>query len=231
MNKTNNNETVASAQPFLDAEKEQMEKLKKSAKETGESTRISTNITAEPPEATVKLPETYNDLPEDVVEQLKELQAIKDAEKLAEAEQSEIPEQDKAEEDEGKIDIPPEIQKQLDELQAIKDAKKEEEKKLEEDPDYVKFNKPYSFEGKTYNGIKLEFDEMTGADILEAEEEYIATNAQTAAQTPLKELSKGFLAFFAARACAQPIDFIMGLDGRSFSKVTRKAQTFLLSED
>ena len=51
-----------------------------------------------------------------------------------------------------------------------------------------------------------------------------------AKEIQLKELSKGYLAFFAARACAQPVDFILGLDGKSFAKITRKAQNFLLTE-
>lgn len=129
------------------------------------------------------------------------------------------------------MEVTPEIQARLDKLNEIENAEKAKRENEEKDPDYVKFNKPYHFEGKEYKGIKLEFDEMTGADILEAEEEFIAIKTQTAAQTPLKELSKGYLAFFAARACAQPVDFIMGLDGKSFSKITRKAQSFLLAED
>lgn len=128
-------------------------------------------------------------------------------------------------------ELPPEVQAQLDELAAIKAAEEDKKNALEKDPNYVKLSKPYAFEGKVYEGIKLDFDEMTGADILEAEEEFTQTKTQTAAQTPLKELSKGYLAFFAARACAQPVDFILGLDGKSFAKITRKAQNFLLTED
>lgn len=171
INHNENIETVASGQPFLDAEKEQMERLTEKAQELGRD--VSEGI---------------------------EL-------------------------------VSPEIQAKLDRLAEIEAAEKAEQENVEKDPDYVKFNKPYHFEGKEYKGIKLEFEEMTGADILEAEEEFISTKTQTAAQTPLKELSKGYLAFFAARACAQPVDFILGLDGKSFARITRKAQSFLLSED
>ena len=203
-----NTETVASAQPFLEAEKKQMEKLTEAAQDIGKTTQETSEI---PPEIQAKL------------DRLKE---IEDAEK----EKQEPLIEELEEEGRARPDVSPEIQAKLDRLKEIEDAEKAEQEDAEKDPDYIKFNKPYMFEGKEYKGIKLEFDEMTGADILEAEEEFITKKTQTAAQTPLKELSKGYLAFFAARACAQPVDFILGLDGKTFARITRKAQSFLLAE-
>lgn len=218
-NKQYQTETVAPAQPFLNAEKEQMEQLQKTAYEAGKATQKNAAETA----SVVSAPAG---LSPEVQAQLDELAAIKAAQKEEQEPKEEI------EEVKPQVSvIPPEVQAQLDELAALKEAEKTEQEEQEKDPDYVKFAKPYKFEGKEYKGVKLEFDEMTGADILEAEEEFIQTKTQTAAQTPLKELSKGYLAFFAARACAQPIDFILGLDGKSFAKITRKAQSFLLAED
>lgn len=218
-NKQYQTETVAPAQPFLNAEKEQMEQLQQKAHESGEVTQMSAT-------EAVSAVSALTGMSPEVQAQLNELAAIKAAQK---AEQE--PKKETGEVKPQVSDIPPEVQAQLDELAALKEAEKSEQEEQEKDPDYVKFAKPYKFEGKEYKGIKLEFDEMTGADILEAEEEFIQTKTQTAAQTPLKELSKGYLAFFAARACAQPVDFILGLDGKSFAKITRKAQSFLLAED
>ena len=249
INHNENTETVASAQPFLNAEKEQMEELTRKAKESGANVEASASgfgeITPEiyaEPHKSEEVEAVEKEVVQAGLEEVKvensgvspEIQAKLD--RLAEIEAAEKKKEKVIQEDpeEVKVEnsgVSPEVQAKLDKLAEIEAAEKEEQEDLEKDPDYVKFNRPYKFEGKEYNGIKLDFDEMTGADILEAEEEFIATKTQTAAQTPLKELSKGYLTFFAARACAQPVDFIIGLDGKSFAKVTRRAQTFLLSED
>ena len=260
MTEIKHEETVASAQPFLDAEKEQMEQLQQKSKELGETTTMNAEEAASvisvlqdeasanqslPPEVQAQLKELeelkkkdeevaqevqeekdWSHLPPEVQEQLKELEELK---KKEQGEQEELPEEQEEKEDWSHL--PLEVQAQLKELEEIKKKEQEEQKEKESDPNYIKFAKPYSFEGVEYKGIRMDFDEMTGADILEAEEEFIQTKTQTAAQTPLKELSKGYLSFFAARACAQPVDFILGLDGKSFAKVTRKAQAFLLAED
>lgn len=228
MENTHLNQEVAAGQAFFNAEKEQMnqlmekskeqmDQLTEKSKELAETTQMSA---AEAASVVTSFAQKANELTPGVQAQLDELEAIKAAKRVA----AETPKQPVA-------TVSPEVQAQLDELAAIKAAEEDKKNALEKDPNYVKLSKPYTFEGKTYEGVKLDFDEMTGADILEAEEEFIQTKTQTAAQTPLKELSKGYLAFFAARACAQPVDFILGLDGKSFAKITRKAQNFLLAED
>lgn len=222
MENTHLNQEVAAGQAFLNAEKEQMDQLMEKSKELAETTQMSA---AEAASVVTSFAQKANELPPEVQAQLDELAAIKATQAV----------KDEVEEFEEALaqlnEISPEVQAQLDELAAIKAAEEDKKNTLEKDPNYVKLSKPYTFEGKVYEGIKLDFDEMTGADILEAEEEFTQTKTQTAAQTPLKELSKGYLAFFAARACAQPVDFILGLDGKSFAKITRKAQNFLLTED
>lgn len=229
MENTHLNQEVAAGQAFFNAEKEQMDQLMEKSKEQmdqltekskelAETTQMSA---AEAASVVTSFAQKANELTPEVQAQLDELAAIKSAEKT----ESEVELQQPV------ATVPPEVQAQLDELAAIKAAEEDKKNTLEKDPNYVKLSKPYTFEGKVYEGIKLDFDEMTGADILEAEEEFTQTKTQTAAQTPLKELSKGYLAFFAARACAQPVDFILGLDGKSFAKITRKAQNFLLTED
>lgn len=228
MENTHLNQEVAAGQAFFNAEKEQMDQLMEKSKEQmdqltekskelAETTQMSA---AEAASVVTSFAQKANELPPEVQAQLDELETIKATKRVA----AETPKQPVA-------TVSPEVQAQLDELAAIKAAEEDKKNTLEKDPNYVKLSKPYTFEGKVYEGIKLDFDEMTGADILEAEEEFTQTKTQTAAQTPLKELSKGYLAFFAARACAQPVDFILGLDGKSFAKITRKAQNFLLTED
>lgn len=261
MENTHLNQEVAAGQAFFNAEKEQMDQLMEKSKEQmdqltekskelAETTQMSA---AEAASVVTSFAQKANELTPEVQAQLDELEAIKAAKRVAaetpkqpvatvspevQAQLDELAAIKSAEKTESEVElqqpvatVPPEVQVQLDELAAIKAAEEDKKNTLEKDPNYVKLSKPYTFEGKVYEGIKLDFDEMTGADILEAEEEFTQTKTQTAAQTPLKELSKGYLAFFAARACAQPVDFILGLDGKSFAKITRKAQNFLLTED
>lgn len=184
------NGTVASAQPFLDVEKAQLNELSNQAQKMG----AATNETAD--QISQGIQETqHQPLPLEIEQQL---------ERLAEFEKKEAIEKEEAE---------------------------KAQKEKEEEDNYVKFSEPYVFESETFNGIKLEVDDLTGRDIVSAEEEFVAANPGLAAQTPLKDVSKGFLAYIASRASGQPVDFFHGLKGRDFNKVTRIVQVFLLKED
>lgn len=100
---------------------------------------------------------------------------------------------------------------------------------LEQNEAFIEFKKPFQFEGETHKGIALNLDGLTGADIEQAEVTFTNLNPQMAAQTPLKEMNKGFLAIIAARAAKKPIEFIKALPAAEYSKVTTKVQVFLMS--
>ncbi len=87
----------------------------------------------------------------------------------------------------------------------------------------IKLSKPYTFEGKEYTELKLDFDVLTGRDMIiaEAEVRVIADPA------PVAELSKSYLAVMAAKAARVPVDLILGLPAKDFSKVTIEVQNFL----
>jgi len=97
------------------------------------------------------------------------------------------------------------------------------------DTNIIKLSKPVQFEGKEYKELVLDVDSLTGNDIELAENQFIAQNAQIAAQTPLKDLSKGFQAILAARAAKVPVEMIKALPAKDYSKVTIVIQNFLLS--
>jgi len=186
------NGTVASAQPFLDAEKAQLNEL---SNQSQQMSTVTKETAAQVSQSMQEMQQDKQELPPEIEQQLA---------RLAEFEKKEAVEKEEAEK-----------------------AQKEEE----EDDNYVKFSEPYVFEGETFDGIKLDVDDLTGRDIVSAEEEFVAANPGLAAQTPLKDVSKGFLAYIASRASGQPVDFFHGLKGRDFNKVTRIAQVFLLKED
>lgn len=95
----------------------------------------------------------------------------------------------------------------------------------------IKLSKPIQFEGKEYTELVLDLDSITGNDIEQAENQFVAQNPQIAAQTALKELSKGFQAILAAKSAKVPVELIKSLPAKDYSKVTTKVQVFLLKED
>lgn len=97
------------------------------------------------------------------------------------------------------------------------------------DETYIAFNKPVSFDGQTINGISLDLENLTGEDIEKAEVQFVIGNPQIAAQTPLKEMSKGFLSILAAKASKKPVELIRKLSAPDYAKVTTKVQIFLMS--
>lgn len=100
-----------------------------------------------------------------------------------------------------------------------------------ENPNFVRFSKPLSFEGKTYDGVNLNMAGITGEDIEKAEAEFISLNPTLAAQTPLKDLNKSFQAIVAAKAAGVPPQLIRSLPATDYGKLTMKVQVFLLSQD
>lgn len=92
----------------------------------------------------------------------------------------------------------------------------------------ITLSKPFTFEGKEYKELTLDLNSITGNDIETAEIQFIAQNPEVAAQTPLKELSKGFQAIIAAKAAKVPVELIKALPAADYSKVTMRVQVFLL---
>lgn len=88
----------------------------------------------------------------------------------------------------------------------------------------IKLSKPFIFEGKEYTELNLDLDSLNGNDMLSAEKEAKVI----AGPSPVPELSKPFLAVIAAKAAKVPVDMIMALPGKDFSKVTIEVQDFLL---
>ena len=100
-----------------------------------------------------------------------------------------------------------------------------------ENPNFVPFKKPLTFEGKKYDGLDMDLDSLTGADIETAEVQFVSEDPSNAAQTPLKEMSKGFQAILAAKAAKVNVALIRSLSASDYAKVTTKVQVFLLTQD
>lgn len=88
----------------------------------------------------------------------------------------------------------------------------------------VKLKKPVTFEGAEYKELKMDFDSLTGRDMLAAEKEARAMGDRS----PIAEFSKLYLASVAARAAKVPIELILDLPAVEFTAITVNVQTFFV---
>lgn len=86
--------------------------------------------------------------------------------------------------------------------------------------------KPIEFEEETYNELELDFDSLTGDDILAAEGQYLAENGS--ANGFMKETSKAYQVYVAARAAKVRPELIRALKAGDFTRLTVRTQSFLL---
>ena len=98
-----------------------------------------------------------------------------------------------------------------------------------EDPEsYVRFHKPYLFEGNHYAGIDLKaIEDLTAKDMCEAEK-YLSKKGII---SPLPEMTMEYIGFIANRATGQPIEFFMQLPPKDATKVKNKVTSFFYGED
>ncbi|UTW68686.1 phage tail assembly protein [Anaerobacillus sp. HL2] len=87
------------------------------------------------------------------------------------------------------------------------------------------FDKPITFEDKEYTEFVLDFDGLSGKDMIAAEKE----TRLRGDNPPVLELNKTFQAIVAAKAAKVPTDMVLLLPAKEFTKVTLLAQSFLLN--
>ena len=88
----------------------------------------------------------------------------------------------------------------------------------------VDFKKPFEFEGKTFDGLELDLDALTGQDLIDAEREASAIIGR-----PAVDIDKTYQACIAAKASGTVVDMLIKLPAREFSKITSEVQLFLLA--
>lgn len=87
-----------------------------------------------------------------------------------------------------------------------------------------KLSKSVTAEDKEYSELDLNFDALTGEDLENAYQEFIASGYNA----NVVELSKPYLAMVVAKAAKVPAFVIRKLSAKDYTKVTVKAQNFLL---
>lgn len=88
-----------------------------------------------------------------------------------------------------------------------------------------KFQKPYTYEDKTYTELVFDFEKLIGEDLVAIENEMAAVGEF--ALSP--EISTSFLYRLAARAAGVGSDVISNLPIRDFGKIKNKSRDFLVS--
>lgn len=92
----------------------------------------------------------------------------------------------------------------------------------------VVFNKPYTFEGKTYDKIDLSgLDDLTAADMIAANK----VLDRTGSFTFLPEMSLEYACIIAAKAADLPIEFFKGLHPKEAVKVKNRVTAFFYGTD
>lgn len=92
----------------------------------------------------------------------------------------------------------------------------------------VVFNKPYSFEDKTYEKVDLSgLDNLTAADMIAANR----VLDRTGSFTFLPEMSLEYACIIAAKASNLPIEFFKGLHPREAVKVKNRVTAFFYGTD
>lgn len=92
----------------------------------------------------------------------------------------------------------------------------------------LKFNKPYEFEGKSYDEIDLSgLTRMTAEDMIAAEK-YLN---RAGVFSPIPEMTSEYVCFIASRASGQPIEFFKHLPPKEAVKLKNRITSFFYGED
>ncbi|CAH8247458.1 phage tail assembly protein [Paenibacillus melissococcoides] len=93
-----------------------------------------------------------------------------------------------------------------------------------------KLKKPVTFEGKEYTELNLDFDSLTGRDLINAERQYVRS-AQGNELANLKEIMKEMQVYIAAFAAKCPPELILSLGIKDVAEITRLVQVFILGDE
>lgn len=92
----------------------------------------------------------------------------------------------------------------------------------------LRFNKPYEFEGKTYNEVDLSgLENMTAKDMIETQK--VLDRSGTFSVIP--EMSVEYACIIASRATHHPIEFFKGMPMKEAVKLKNRVTSFFYGTD
>lgn len=92
------------------------------------------------------------------------------------------------------------------------------------------FIQPVEYKGSTFESIELDFDALTGQDLIEVERLFIAADPMNEAVN-IREFSKEYQIIVASQLASLPIDFFHKICARDFSQITTKVRLFFSGVD
>lgn len=93
-----------------------------------------------------------------------------------------------------------------------------------------KLIKPTTFEGKEYKELPLDFESLTGRDLINAERLYVRSMEGNELAN-LKELMKEMQVYIAAFAAKCPPELILSLGLKDVTAITQMVQVFILGAE
>lgn len=92
----------------------------------------------------------------------------------------------------------------------------------------VKFNKPYRFEGDTFQSVDLSGLENLSAEDMVAADKYLTRSGNF---TVMPEMTLEYALFIASRTAGKPIEFFLKLPPKEALKVKNRVTSFFYGED
>lgn len=107
------------------------------------------------------------------------------------------------------------------------------EDKTAEDADlYVKFRKPYKFEGKTYDGLDMSgLEDLSGQDMRNIESMAARFGSLEENVNPMRETSISYALAAAMQVTGQPMEFFNRLPFRDMLLIKYTFEGFMFAED
>lgn len=101
-----------------------------------------------------------------------------------------------------------------------------ENQEVEGGAEVYTFARPFNFEGESVSKITLDFEKLTGSDILSIERQYKAESKNSTNWAP--EMDKEYQAYIVAKAAGVHVGLIKAAPAKDFTKLTLRARNFLL---
>lgn len=99
----------------------------------------------------------------------------------------------------------------------------EAQAEAEENDFYIKFRKPYTFEGETFDGIDLSgLEDLSARDMIATQR----TMEKSGSINVLPEMSLEYACLFAAKATGKPVEFFQELPPKEAIKVKNRVTNF-----
>lgn len=92
--------------------------------------------------------------------------------------------------------------------------------------DVYTFAKPFTFEGQEVKELTLNFDDLSGDDIIACDRQYRAEQRGGISLAP--EMDKAYQAYVAAKAAGVHVNLIRAAKAKDFTALTLRARNFLL---